>query len=677
MSTTITRRIIILLLIFAAHYSVVGKSFAPCELASELIQVHNFTLEESRNLVCIAQKLSNLNTNVIGGDKYGIFQISQSYCDRSGDDDETSCDVKCDDLLNEDIRDDIQCVRKVLSSRGLSAWRFDKRQGCRKIFRNFDNRCMRQLPTRQNQTANQCEYAKRLNAEYQISKLDALVWACIDGDDEAQTKTGNVNEKFQAQKFNDLTCVKKHDVECAIKKRKQAGFSGNDFQNWSAFERSCKNVNEDDVKKCFEEVQVVTPRSKYTTSTEISIVIEDGTRGTFKSSNEGVKVLESSQARNRVLESSTEGRKVIKNSTVLKNDAKIESSIGSTVEGYSKVRLMKNDEVDKNITSESSLKNNKNSTSSEAQINSTSTENYLSTKNPELIKDDSTELKEIPLSSVTEQKTMTQENVSSITENIVTTTTKTLVIKSEVSPTNAVTSSTTTLDTSLRTISSTTPSTTADSFDEFDFDDDWFKDQIEDDVTGKYEVSKEYENIDKCHLAKNIKESGRLPKNLIPTLLCIAENESHLNVSSKKTSNNTTRYGLFQINDKNYCNTNDKINECDVLCEHLNDDQFDNDWECVSKILEKEGFKYWPSYSKNCSNVSESSLDYCYIQSTTTHRPFAVLTSSLIDKTTTTIETTTSTEKYEIVDKFKENFTFSDEDILRKLDLCELSQQLH
>jgi hypothetical protein len=57
-----------------------AKKFAPCELAAELYAVHNFSLNEAKNLLCIAQKLSGLNTNVIGGEQYGIFQINRAFC---------------------------------------------------------------------------------------------------------------------------------------------------------------------------------------------------------------------------------------------------------------------------------------------------------------------------------------------------------------------------------------------------------------------------------------------------------------------------------------------------------------------------------------------------------------------------------------------------------------------
>lgn len=112
------------------------------------------------------------------------------------------------------------------------------------------------------------------------------------------------------------------------------------------------------------------------------------------------------------------------------------------------------------------------------------------------------------------------------------------------------------------------------------------------------------------------------------------------------------RYGIFQIDEMEYCNTNEVINKCDVLCPHLNDDQFDNDLECVMQIYNAEGLKYWPSYSRHCAHVDPHIYDDdCRVVFTTTHRPFTpfdreaalreLLTTTAATTTTTTIQTTT------------------------------------
>lgn len=459
MSTIIFHLKKILLVLYFTHTSV-AKSFAPCELSGELIQVYNFTYKESRNLACIAQKLSGLNTNVIGGDLYGIFQIHRNFCNEDGHKGQI-CDIECDDLLDENIHDDVRCVKNILSERGLSAWRFDKEQGCRKIFRNFDKRCMKNLLPKENR----CEHAKKLSSLYNISSIDALVWACISEHDEGKPKTGNINEK------SNQTCVINRDVECAIKNAEEIFY-------WPSYER-CKNVNTEDAVKCFKHVEIIFPHGKkFTTSTEISIVFDEDLPPPLTSTSE---------------------------------KPELKSPLGLTDEGYSKIRVMKIEET--------------------------------------------------------------------TTKMIATT-------------------------------------------DEEGFDLNWDKEEIAD----QYEISHQYEQIDKCHLAESIKEYGNIPQNLISTFICIAEHESRLNVSLKTLLNGTTKYGLFQIDDQSYCNTNESIKECDVLCEHLNDDQLNNDLECVKKIFEKEGFQYWPSYNRHCLSINENSFEKCFNNATTTtHRPFTIV----------------------------------------------------
>lgn len=570
----------IIFLLFLTAHGVTSKSYTSCELANELIQVYNFTFEETKNLICIAKKLSNLNTNVIGGDKYGIFQINHFYCNGNNKNEENTCDVKCEDLLNDDISDDIECTRKILSTRGLSAWRYNKKQGCHKILDKFDKDCNKKLSKKEK--LDRCEYAKKLSSSYGISKLDALIWSCISESNE--TQNGNVHQKFPAAQFNDLTCVKNHDVECAIKNRKQAGMNEDEFDNWFAYKRSCKNVNNHDVKKCFKDVDVVFPSTKkawiFTTSTEISIVEDDD-----ESSREKV---------------------------YLNKSPAFKSLVESTIEGYSKVRIMKAEEK-------------------KAQSEATTTEFR--------------QIQLIAKSHLKDDKFTTQESFPD--------------------------SSTTSNSYNSSTFSLNTITTKPDSFDDLSFDDDWFKDEI----TEKYEVSNNYEKIDKCDLARYTKESGRIPQNLISKFLCIAENESQLNISLANSTNGVSRYGLFQIDDQIYCNTNEKINECDVPCEHFLDDQFDNDLECVAKILEKEGFNYWTSYSEHCTNVDEKSIDYCFVTSTTTHRPFTIINSEIIMDSITK-KFTTETPKTNETSTVEQEF-LTDEDVIRHFDFCDLAQQLH
>jgi C-type lysozyme/alpha-lactalbumin family len=153
----------------------------------------------------------------------------------------------------------------------------------------------------------------------------------------------------------------------------------------------------------------------------------------------------------------------------------------------------------------------------------------------------------------------------------------------------------------------------------------------------------------KCELAKDMMGSHRFNQSLISTFICIAIHESNLNESFVANYDEFSKYGLFQIDDRDFCSTNTEIHECDVHCAHLNDNNNDNDFECALFVHSKRGFNYWPSYSQHCSNVDPYELDYCYAPTPTSHRPFTVINDEIFNyqlgstsPTTKEIITTTS-----------------------------------
>jgi hypothetical protein len=150
----------------------------------------------------------------------------------------------------------------------------------------------------------------------------------------------------------------------------------------------------------------------------------------------------------------------------------------------------------------------------------------------------------------------------------------------------------------------------------------------------------------KCDITRSFADSGLIDRDMIAKFVCIAEHETGLNASVIKQSGEKLKFGLFQIDSSEYCNTNEKINKCDVLCTLLTDTQYDNDLECAKLIYDKVGFDYWPSYSRHCEEVSSSEqlLKSCQVTHTTTHRPYTVLNYELLkQKFNLTDELTTAT----------------------------------
>jgi len=109
------------------------KVYERCELARELKEVHDIPDEQVATWVCIAQHESQFNTSAVGhlnGDgsgDHGLFQISDLYwCSPPGKG--WACGVSCADLEDDDIKDDMVCVKRIyrqhqkLSGDGFTAW---------------------------------------------------------------------------------------------------------------------------------------------------------------------------------------------------------------------------------------------------------------------------------------------------------------------------------------------------------------------------------------------------------------------------------------------------------------------------------------------------------------------------------------------------------------------------
>ncbi|XP_044743167.1 lysozyme-like [Chrysoperla carnea] len=103
-----------------------GRILDECEVAQELLD-QGFDRGELPDWVCLVESESSGDTSVVGGPNtdgssdYGLFQINDAFwCTPGGAGGE--CNVACEDLLDDDISDDVQCARKIESAQGLDAW---------------------------------------------------------------------------------------------------------------------------------------------------------------------------------------------------------------------------------------------------------------------------------------------------------------------------------------------------------------------------------------------------------------------------------------------------------------------------------------------------------------------------------------------------------------------------
>lgn len=112
----------------------VHKIYERCELARELLYVHDLPFEQIATWVCIAKYESNFNTSAVGHANadgsldHGIFQISDIYwCSPPGKG--WVCGLSCAKLENSDITDDVACMLKIYDEHQ----RYDKKKHLRNI----------------------------------------------------------------------------------------------------------------------------------------------------------------------------------------------------------------------------------------------------------------------------------------------------------------------------------------------------------------------------------------------------------------------------------------------------------------------------------------------------------------------------------------------------------------
>lgn len=182
-------------------YSADAKIYEKCELALELRDRHFIPMDQIGVYVCIAERQSNLNTEVVGeGLYYGIYQLSSEYwCDvnHAGN----ACGVHCSGLLDDDLTDDLKCVQTIytehqrLFDNGYSAWpssQYCQSQGSSIVQECFDedNQIINSYEPavrREKVPSNaevgkvyeQCELARELHYQHNIQMDHIATWVCI------------------------------------------------------------------------------------------------------------------------------------------------------------------------------------------------------------------------------------------------------------------------------------------------------------------------------------------------------------------------------------------------------------------------------------------------------------------------------------------------------------------
>ncbi|XP_055601532.1 uncharacterized protein LOC129750592 [Uranotaenia lowii] len=184
----------------------VGKVYERCELARELYYQHGMPYDQIATWVCIAHRESNYNVSAIGrlnadgSEDHGLFQISDIYwCSPPGKG--WVCGLACSDLEDNDLTDDIACMRKIfeehtrISGDGFNAWSvyqpYCKGRSDGYILGCFDETNLSpprpptplvppsKTPKSRGKIYNRCELVNELYQKHHYSIEDAAMWTCI------------------------------------------------------------------------------------------------------------------------------------------------------------------------------------------------------------------------------------------------------------------------------------------------------------------------------------------------------------------------------------------------------------------------------------------------------------------------------------------------------------------
>ncbi|EAT44943.1 AAEL003712-PA [Aedes aegypti] len=125
----------------------------------------------------------------------------------------------------------------------------------------------------------------------------------------------------------------------------------------------------------------------------------------------------------------------------------------------------------------------------------------------------------------------------------------------------------------------------------------------------------EAKKFDKCSLAKALLAQG-FSKADLRNWVCLVQNESSMDTNKKhNNSNGSTDWGLFQINDRYWCDPQDKkkktSNECKVKCSEFLKSDISKASTCAKKIYKRHGFSAWYGWTNKCKGKVLPDLSKC------------------------------------------------------------------
>ncbi|CAB3220875.1 unnamed protein product [Arctia plantaginis] len=118
-------RLLKIILVLTLCLGLEAKEYTRCQLTRELLKNNLFPRTFLSNWVCLIEQTSDRNTSAfveksLRRKYYGLFQIGSEWCKegKKGG----KCDITCESLLDEDIKDDAQCAQRVFDLEGFKYW---------------------------------------------------------------------------------------------------------------------------------------------------------------------------------------------------------------------------------------------------------------------------------------------------------------------------------------------------------------------------------------------------------------------------------------------------------------------------------------------------------------------------------------------------------------------------
>ncbi|KAL7299971.1 hypothetical protein TKK_0007287 [Trichogramma kaykai] len=121
--------------------------------------------------------------------------------------------------------------------------------------------------------------------------------------------------------------------------------------------------------------------------------------------------------------------------------------------------------------------------------------------------------------------------------------------------------------------------------------------------------------LTECEAAKELVRGG-VERSFISHYVCIMKSESGLDTRKKVGPGHKASYayGVFQITSDKWCSAFRPGGVCNKNCNDFLNDDIQDDIACAKIIAQREGFKHWKGWLKNCKNGKLPNVSGCIIK---------------------------------------------------------------